>query len=68
MMLFGGLTALLFWLLPIILVVAAVMYFSDRSRSDKRGKNALEILDEAYARGEISREEYLQRREDLSKK
>lgn len=68
MMLFGGFTALLFWLFPVILVVVAIMYFSDRTKSGRLGKAALEILDESYARGEISREEYLQRREDLSKK
>lgn len=28
-------------------------------------KTALDLLDEAYARGEIAREEYLQRRADL---
>lgn len=28
-------------------------------------KTALDLLDEAYARGEITREEYLQRRADL---
>jgi len=31
-------------------------------------KTPLELLDAAYARGEISREEYLQRREDLLKR
>jgi uncharacterized membrane protein len=31
-------------------------------------KTPLELLDEAYVRGEISREEYLQKREDLLKR
>lgn len=31
-------------------------------------KTALQILEEAYARGEISREEFLQKRDDLTGK
>lgn len=31
-------------------------------------KSPLDLLDETYARGEISREEYLRRREDLLKR
>ncbi len=34
----------------------------------RAGKTALELLDERYARGEISRAEYLNKREDLQKK
>jgi putative membrane protein len=30
-------------------------------------RSALDLLDEKYARGEISREEYLRKREDLTK-
>ena len=35
------------------------------SRSDRRG--ALDLLDERYARGEIEREDYLERRADLER-
>jgi len=31
-------------------------------------KSPLDLLDETYARGEVSREEYLRRREDLLKR
>jgi putative membrane protein len=33
--------------------------------SERTGRRALEILEERYARGEIQREEYLQKRRDL---
>lgn len=64
--LFGGFLMTLFWILVIVMLAAAVKYlFSDRRKMP--GKTALDLLDEAYARGEIAREEYLQKREDLRK-
>lgn len=39
-----------------------------RGAAPTEGKSAFDILDEAYARGEISREEYLLKRDDLQKK
>lgn len=64
---------LLFWLIPILLVLAAIKYlFSGRpqsggeSREDK--DKALETLEERYARGEINREEFLQKSDDLRRK
>lgn len=36
-----------------------------RQHAAQMEKPPLELLDEAYARGEIAREEYLQRRSDL---
>lgn len=59
----GGLGMLLLWLIPIILLLAAIKYFSGGPSA--RAGTAVEILDEAYARGEIKREEYLQKRADL---
>ncbi len=61
----GGLGMLLLWLIPIILLLAAIKYFSGGPSA--RPRTAVEILDEAYARGEVNREEYLQKREDLMK-
>lgn len=66
---FGGwLGMLLIWLMPIILVLVAIKYLATGSRSGRKSKTPLEILEEAYARGEISREEFLQKRDDLAKK
>jgi putative membrane protein len=64
---------MLFWLVIIILVVAGVAWFArSGSRrgnilplSDQRS-SALTMLEERYARGEIDREEYLQKKRDLA--
>lgn len=65
---FGGwLGMLLIWLVPIILLLAAIKYLTTGSKSGKHGKTSLEILEEAYARGEIGRDEFLQKRDDLKK-
>jgi len=63
---FGGFMWV-FWILIVVAVVwlAAVATRRDRD-SGRREKSALEILEERYARGEIDRDEYLQKRDDLS--
>ncbi|MCK9530637.1 MAG: SHOCT domain-containing protein [Gammaproteobacteria bacterium] len=40
-------------------------HMSAPAPTERTEKTALDLLEEAYARGEISREEYLQKREDL---
>jgi putative membrane protein len=57
--------SLLFWTVVIIVVVLAVRGLSSAGGGAGRRKSALELLEERYARGEIDREEYLQRRKDL---
>jgi putative membrane protein len=54
---------ILFW---VVLIVGAVLLFRWVSDQQKTGKSALEILQERYARGEIQREEYEQKRRDLT--
>lgn len=65
------------WLGPIImlavlaLLVAGIISLvrwmgGDRGPSDQANRSARDILDERYARGEIDREEYLRRRDDLA--
>ena len=57
----GWLGMAFFWLIPILLVLAAVKYLMDSRRSntpdDERKPDALAVLEERYARGEINREE-----------
>lgn len=58
---------ILFWIVGIVGVVVLVKWLVDQSSAGgrTRGKSALEILRERYARGEIDREEYEQKRRDL---
>ena len=62
---FGGLLALAFWILVIVVVISLA-----RGRSSGRApatiSSALKLLEERYARGEISREEFLERRRVLT--
>jgi putative membrane protein len=56
---------LIFWILVIIGVVLLIKYLWEGSRA--RGEeSALEILKKKYARGEISKEEFEEKKKDLS--
>lgn len=73
-MLFGGVWMLLMWGIPLLLVIALLKYlfFRPRDRRDPdiqpERKTPLDILKESYARGDIGRDEYLQKRDDLLEK
>lgn len=58
---------LVFWGLLIAGIVMLVRCAMDSSACGKRGrkKSALDLLDERYARGEIGREEFEQKKRDL---
>lgn len=63
---YGGGFMWVFW----ILVIAALIWFvssaaRDRRNSAGREKTALDILRERYARGEIDRDEFEQKKKDL---
>lgn len=59
---FGGwLTMLIVWLVPFLLLFLFLKDFRKPPESSAR-----ELLDQAYARGELSREAYLQKRDDLA--
>ena len=55
----------LFWITLLVLVVVWV-FRAAGSRDRSTQKSALELLQERYARGEIDREEFIQKRKDLS--
>jgi putative membrane protein len=56
-----------FWLLVIIGIVLLVVWLVQRSRpaGPKKDDSALELLKQRYARGEINREEFEQKKRDL---
>ncbi len=60
---FGWFFMLLFWALVILGIIAIVKWLS--GSNGERQKTALDILQERYARGDISREEYEEKKRDL---
>jgi putative membrane protein len=70
---YGWITMLLFWALLMLGIVYLWRALGLGSRQDQedttkgsRGDKALEILRERYARGDISKEEFEQRKRDLA--
>jgi putative membrane protein len=64
---FGPLLMLAVIVLFVALVVLLVRWLGgERGLSSAATRTAREVLDERYARGEIDREDYLKRRQDIS--
>lgn len=75
----GWLGMVLFWLIPLVLVLVGIKYlfsgsaaFSGGTSSQRPAQetksSALAVLEERYAKGEIGRDEFLQKRDDLARK
>jgi putative membrane protein len=64
---FGMLFMLLFWVLVILGIAALIRWMTTQSSPGRgtREKSPLNILQERYARGEIDKEEYEQKKRDL---
>lgn len=60
----GWMVMLALWLLPFALLFVAIKVFFEKFKAGK-DRNALEILEMAYADGKIGREEFLLKRDDL---
>jgi putative membrane protein len=61
-----GFGALFMWAIPLLVLVGLVVLVV-KLLGGKGPRSAREILDESYTRGEIDREEYLRKREDLER-
>lgn len=64
---FGMISIVLFWVLVILGIVILVKWIAAGSGGADRmpAKTALDILKERYARGEIGREEFEQKKRDI---
>jgi putative membrane protein len=62
----GGLVGIAFWVLLIALIVLLVRGI--RTSAPASGESAIRLLEERYARGEITHEDFLERRAVLSGK
>lgn len=57
------------WLVGLVILIAAIWLIvrtvNQNPANQSSGKSALDILKERYARGEISKEEYHEKRNDI---
>ncbi|MAF48468.1 MAG: SHOCT domain-containing protein [Rhodospirillales bacterium] len=67
-MIFGPILMILFVVLIVVAIVVVVRWLGGTAQHPpaQRGKSALDILDERFARGEIDRDEYEDRKQALS--
>lgn len=61
----GPIAMIVLWALVVTAMVFLIRYLARQSRSSSNDSSALAILKERYAKGEINREEFEQKRKDL---
>jgi putative membrane protein len=61
----GPIVMIVFWALVVTAIVFLIRYLAHQSRSSTNDSSALAILKERYAKGEIDKEEFDQKRKDL---
>ena len=61
----GGLFMILFWILVIIGVVLIIKLVMRRTKEGGGPETALDVLNKRYAKGEISKDEFEEKKKDI---
>ncbi len=60
-----GILGLIFWILVIVGLVLLIRYLWESGGAKREQESALEILKKRYARGDISKDEFEEKKKDL---
>ncbi|UCD36014.1 MAG: SHOCT domain-containing protein [Nitrospiraceae bacterium] len=62
---FGWVSMIVFWVLVVLGIVSVIKMIAGGAHKTEKPETAMDVLKKRYARGEIDREEFEQKKKDL---